>query len=303
MANRKVDVDVVKKVMDILEKEFQALLSNPENAEDYRGYKIIITNEQQYVKKDPNNHKTIYLVVKFLEGTKDYGQERQPIAIRAITEYNGIEVCQKLLMDFSESYNLIHNFTFINEENTSYSVKQTVSTVSNLGNFNEIYEGYRSVFYVSGTFLIGVNSNPVVKLEVAFNDGHSDIVEEIQFISFQYSYDAQTDSQPFYGTNNFNRTVNKIGTLSVGFTMYAINSNFYNFITALVFNDIFEHLSEENGNVDYTIPSINIDHMFTLKIYFRSNPALPRSVPMKLVNVANVQELRDFPAASITFVR
>lgn len=291
------EFDVVDKVMSILEKEFQYLLNN--DSETYKGYNVVLTNEQQYVKKADRKPKTIFIIVKFLNGTQDYGQQRQPYALNVVTEHNSLEVCQKLLMDFSEENNLRHNFEFIDEDSESYSVKQTVSTVSNLSNFNEIFEGFRSVLYASGTFLIGINSNPVVKLELAFNDGYEDILEEIEFLSFQYSYDTQPDSQPFYGTNNFNRTVNKIATLSVGFTMYAVNTKFYNYITDLVFNDKWVNPDDESQ----TEHTLSIDKTFNLKIYFKSNPTKPKSVNMKLVSVSDVQELRDFPANSFTFVR
>ena len=292
----KKNIDVVAKVLSILEKEFQEILRDTET---YGGYRVILTNEQQYVKQADRKPKTIFIVVKFLNGTQDYGQQRQPFALNAITEHNSLDVCQKLMMDFAESYNLIQNFTFIDEEDESYSVKQTVSTVSSLSNFNEIFEGFRSVFYVSGTFFIGINSNPVTKIEVAFNDGYEDIVEEIEFISFQYSYDAQPDSQPFFNTNNFHRTINKVASLSVGFTMYAVNSKFYNYCTSLVFNDAWINPDDE----EETERTVNIDKKFTLKVYFRNNPEKPKSVTMKLASVANVQELRDFPASSFTFVR
>lgn len=291
------EFDVVDKVMSILEKEFQYILDN--DTVTYKGYNVVLTNEQQYVKKADRKPKTIFIIVKFLNGSQDYGQQRQPYALNAVTEHNSLEVCQKLLMDFSEENNLRHNFEFIDESSESYSVKQTVSTVSSLSNFNEIFDGFRSVFYVSGTFLIGVNSNPVTKLEIAFNDGYEDILEEVEFLSFQYSFDTQPDSQPFYDTNNFNRTVNKIATLSVGFTMYAVNTKFYNYVTDLVFDDKWINPDDESE----TERTLNIDKTFQLKIYFKNNPNKPKAVNMKLVSVSDVQELRDFPANSFTFVR
>lgn len=270
------NLDVVKIVIEKITEEFQAILNL--DPATYGGYNIIITNERQFTKIKEKKHKAIYIVIKFLQGNKDFGQQRQPFTLNAISEHNTIDVCQKLMMDFAETYNLSFEFTHAN-----YTLRQTMTTVSVVNNFSEIYEGFRSLFYLSGTFYIGVNSNPITSIVVQDEDG---LNEEIDFISSQMSYDIQPDSQPFYGTNNFNRSVAKIGTLSIGFTMYSINTDFYNKAMDIAFN-----LNN----------SVNINKTFTVVVTLKSGKIY--SVPMKLASVSNVQELRDFPASSFTFVR
>lgn len=270
------DLDVKTIVIEKITQEFQTILNL--DPETYGGYNIIITNERQFVQSKNRKPKTIFVVIKFLDGSKDLGQQRQPFAINAISEHNTLEVCQKLMMDFSETYNLIFEFG-----NAKYTLKQTMKNPTAVSNFSEVYEGFRSVFYLSGTFYIGINSNPITGITIKDEDG---LDEEIDFISAQMSFDMQPDGQPFYGTNNFNRTVAKIATLSIGFSMYALNTDFYNGALDTIFN--------LDNKAD-------INKKYTLVVSFKSGKTY--SVPMKLASVNNVQELRDFPATSFAFVR
>ena len=324
------NLNVSEIVINTITQEFQAILND--DPETYKGYGVIITNEQQYIKKQDTNHKKIYIVVKFLQGNKDFGQQRVPFTLNAFGEHNSIKVCQQLMMDFAETNNLLFTVT-----NKDYTLRQTYTGVAVTNNFNEIFDGFRTLFYLSGTFFIGVNSNPITKIVVdnnehsldEFNPEYVDFTttadyvsyyvyyedektlvtadnkdslgivpgttvayvndyhgEKIDFISSQLSYNAQVDSQPFFGTNNFNRSVAKIATLSIGFTMYSINTLFYNSTFDIIFND--------NENVD-------INKNYKLLVSLKSGKTY--TVNMKLVSVSNVQELRDFPASSFTFVR
>lgn len=271
-----INLDVTQIVIDRITQEFQDILNS--DVDTYTGYNVIITNERQFVKFKERKPKTIFIVIKLLEGSKDHGQQRQPYTLNAISEHNTLEVCQKMMLDFAETYNLTFELS-----NSQYAMRQTVNTPVASNNFSEIFDGFRSIFYLSGTFYIGVNSNPIVGIVIQDENG---LNEEIDFISSQLAFDAQPESQPFYGTNNFNRTVAKIATLSLGFTMYAVNTDFYNDAMDIVFN--------LDNNV-------NINKTYTIVISLKSGKTY--SVPMKLVSASNVQELRDFPVSSFSFVR
>lgn len=270
------NLDVKQVIIDTITKEFQSILNL--DVDTYGGYNIVITNERQFVKTKNRKPKTIFIVIKFLEGNKDFNQQRQPFTLNAISEHNTLDVCQKLMFDFAETYNLDFNIS-----NNDYTLRQTMNTPTSVNAFSEVYEGFRSVFYLSGTFYFGINSNPIIGLKIQDSDG---LNEDIDFLSVQLTYDAQVDGQPFYGTNNFNRTVTKIATLSLGFSMYALNTDFYNGALDTIFN-----LNN----------SVNIDKTYTIIITFKSGQVY--SVPMKLVSMSNMQEIRDFPASSFSFVR
>jgi len=270
------DLDIKQIVMEKIASEIQSIREL--DSDTYGKYKVTITNERQFLREDEFEHNTIYLVVKFLEGSKEFGQQKQPFSINAMSEHNAFGVCQKLMMDFSETYNLIFEFS-----NAEYTLRQTMTTPSAVSNFNEVYAGFRSVFYMSGTFLIGINSNPITGITVKDAGG---LNEEIRFLTAQWTFEAQPDSQPFYGTNDFNRTVAKSAALSVGFTMYAVNTDFFNGVMDLIFN--------KDNRAD-------INKTYTLSISFKSGNAY--EVPMKLLSVSGAQQIRDFPACTFTFMR
>lgn len=270
------NLDVKQIIINKITEEFQAIRDL--DPETYEGYRIIITNERQIMKKNPGKDRFIFIVVKFLEGSKDFGQQRQPFSLNALSEHNTIDVCQKLMMDFSETYNLMFEFT-----NAQYTLRQVMNTPVVGNAFGDVYQGYRSVFYISGSFLIGINSNPITGITVKDDEGLS---EEIDFVSAQMTFDAQPDSQPFYGTNNFNKTVTKTATFSVGFTMYALDTDFYNKALDTAWNYA--------GSAD-------INRRYTLEVTYKNGKTY--SAPMKLISMSGVQELRDFPATNFVFVR
>ena len=110
-----------------------------------------IAFEQQYIreqKKDPN---TIYIVYKLSPFTLDYGQAIMPITLVAISEHNNVNRCHRLLMDFSQAFNIDWD-----ETNT---MKQFWESPQDVGNFEEIYDGFRSTFYVSGALIVSKTAN------------------------------------------------------------------------------------------------------------------------------------------------
>ena len=134
------------KIISMLEKHFFEIINNDDY---YKGKKIKIANEQYFVRdKEPG---VIYIVFKL--GTTDinYGQSSLPITLVAISERNGVNLCQNLLIDFVEKYNL--------QWNENKTIKEFWKSPTVISNFEEIYDGFRSTLYTTGTFLITENTN------------------------------------------------------------------------------------------------------------------------------------------------
>ena len=110
----------------------------------YDGYDIEVTNEMQFLEKKEGYRNRIYIVVKFAPATTFFGQTVLSFTVTAISEHNHCFVCQKLLSDYAQKYNL---------EQTGY-IQQIYETPSVILNFNEIYEGFAAVMAMSGTFVI-----------------------------------------------------------------------------------------------------------------------------------------------------
>ena len=118
----------------------------------YNGYFVTVAEEQDFnriMDKSPNH---IYIVVKFLSASINYGQLLLPITITAISEDRKLNVCKKLLFEYSD----INNLKLSNDE----TIKQFYTSPQVMSNFEEIYDGYRSLLTLSGTFLINRNANP-----------------------------------------------------------------------------------------------------------------------------------------------
>lgn len=117
----------------------------------YNGYPIEVVDEQLFNKIEKNIPGKIYIVIKFLEATLNFGQIVFPITIQAMSEQDKLDVCYTLLFEFANKYNL--KWTDDKQIGQFYNAPYVLS------NFNEVFEGFRSLLYVSGTFLITKNAN------------------------------------------------------------------------------------------------------------------------------------------------
>lgn len=261
---------MIEKIMELLTKQFAEIMAK--DSEFYGNYHIYLSNEQQYVKEKNREKDAIYIIVKFLPASLNFGQTILPITINAMAERNKIEVCQKLLLEFAQTYNLTTN-----DEQT---IKQTYTSPANSANFNEVFDGFRSLFYMSGTFLMSENSNPY-RLYVSGEK------EEVQCITAGVNFDIQLDSQPFFTSDNFTKSVGMYGTFTINFTTYLTNSDLINKALAVALKDLPK---QPNG----------VNETFDFDIVFKNGLKI-ENVAFKLVNFSVQQNLGEMPVASLTF--
>jgi hypothetical protein len=146
-------MEMTEKILNIINNELASIMKL--KPEYYNGYSIEVAEEQYFYKKNKQIPGKIYIVVKFSEAPLNYEQIIMPITIEAISEQDKFEVCRNLLFEFSAKYNL-HKEAY-NEEDQY--IQQIYMSPYILSNFNEVFEGFRSLLYVSGTFLITENAN------------------------------------------------------------------------------------------------------------------------------------------------
>ena len=261
---------MIEEVMELLTKQFAEVMSK--DSEFYENYHIYLSNEQQYVKEKNREKGAIYIVVKFLPASLNFGQTILPITINAMAERNKIEVCQRLLLEFAQTYNLTTN-----DEQT---IKQTYTSPANSANFNEVFDGFRSLFYMSGTFLISENTNPC-NIYVTGEEN------EVQCITLGVNFDIQLDSQPFFSTDNFTKSVGMYGTFTINFTTYLIDTELINKALAVALKDLSKQPDGVNTN-------------FNFDVIFKNGFKI-ENVNFKLVNFSVQQNLGEMPVASLTF--
>lgn len=275
-------MNYANKMMEILEKEFISIMES--DPEYYSSFNIILSNEQQYVKNVDRSPKTIYIVVKFLSATITYGQTLLPVTINAIGEENGLEVCQRLLLEFAQTYTLSNEIN-MSDGKDEYIVKQIWQAPQIMSNFNIVEAGFRSLFYMSGTFLLGKNSLPITKISY-FDDPASENGEDVDFITSSWQFNTQLDSQAFYGTDSRTISKSKIGTLILSLSFYLIDNGICKKITGIAFND-----------KEWAPDGIKSD--FYLSLEFAGGKKIEK-MRFSMASVNSMQNIGEFPLVSIS---
>lgn len=132
-----------------------------ENYYYYKDYNVILAKEQEFIKLKQAKPNAIYIVIKFGSASINFSQTVLPITLTAMSEQNKLDVCQKLLSDFVNKYNL--------ETNEDSTIRQIYELPVVTSNFNKVFEGFRSILFVNGYFVISKNAN-FYELESAKND-------------------------------------------------------------------------------------------------------------------------------------
>jgi hypothetical protein len=268
----------VETIMNLLTKEILEIMHSDE--EYYSQFTVILSNEQQFVKTADRKSGNIYIVVKFMEATLNFGQSVLPITISAVSERNKLEACQKLLLELAQAYNLTSS-----DDGT---IKQVFTSPSVLSNFADVDFGFRSLMFMSGTFLISENSNPITSLMAsAENFGEEAEAVLVNTISINANFDIQLDSQSFTTESNFTKSVGKIGTFTMNFTVYLQDDEFVNMVMAVVLKDT---TSMPDG----------INSTFYFDLAFKNGSGFS-STPFKLANCTFQQNIGELPIMSMTF--
>ena len=140
-----------KNILNIISNQIADII-NDDDQHYYDGLHIDIKEEQMFIgSDDTETPNTIYVVVSFLPASIDYGQTAIPITFRIVSEQNNFERTRELFNEYASRYNLIWN-----EEKT---MQQTYEIPSVMSNFNEVYEGFRTVLTMPGAVLLIENGN------------------------------------------------------------------------------------------------------------------------------------------------
>ena len=251
----------------------------------YEGYDIEVTSEVQFIKKQEGYRNRIYIVVKFSPATIFFGQTVLSFVITAVSEHNHCYVCQKLLSDYAQKFNL---------QFEGDSIQQIYETPSVSLNFNEIYEGFAAVMTMGGTFVITTTIN---RFDFYYKRaGEDEDYEKIDLISSSFNFENNIDSQAFYGTHDIADSIARIGSFSCSFAIYL-------FTDSKIINDCLKivALASENNT-----PLTNIDSSFDFKIQFKAKKkdtyiVPPITVKLKLVSFVAESKLGELPILSIAF--
>lgn len=279
----------IETIMGIIKDQFLEVMSS--DPDYYKEYDIILSNEQQYIKNRDKKPNGIYIVVKFIPGSLNFGQNVIPVNINALGEGNKLEACQRLLLEYAQQFNLGEpiNISSSEEDSNSYIIKQVYTQPQVMSNFNPSWNEFRSLFFMTGTFLIGKNSVPIKEINYFATESETGNGTPIDFINSSWDFSIQLDSQGFYGTDSRTRSESKIGTLSLSLVTYSISNAFCNKVRCIAWN------KKGTGEAPNGIKE---DFFFTVKF---ADGMTAEKVRFKLVNVTSPQNIGEFPLLTMTF--
>lgn len=255
-----------EELMELLRRQFYLIIQKDE---DMKNLKLALSNEQQFAKLSDKSKDTIYIVVKFLEGTLNYQEKLLPFTITAISERNKFELSQKLLTIFAETYNLQSN----NEGTITQSYTNPVIT----SNFVEVYEGFHNVIQMSGMFLITEKAN---SFQLSYIDDNGE-EKEVETITNTFSFDNTLDTQPFFNSQNMTKSTAKFGTITINATLYLVDNELMNKVVKIAFKQLPNNTK------------------FNLKLKHKNG--LELNEEFKLVNYTSEKAIGQLQVCSLTF--
>lgn len=258
-----------KEIIDLISDEINQIIS-VDNV--YKGISIHISNEQQFIKEKTRKTGSIYIVVKFGQASVNFGQIMLPATISAVSEQNNVVLCQRLLMEFANTYTL--------KWNDNDTIKQIYTSPSDVINFNDVFDDYRSVFNLAATFLISENTNPIKKIEYGVTVDNVTTYSQIDCITSALSFSTQPDTQPYTMNNNFTSTINKTGTRTLALVSYLVDNGFF------------------NDCLDIMMATKDLNLSYNMKITFKNNKSY--TGVFKLISFDLQQDVGNLPIISVT---
>lgn len=285
-------IDYIEKTLKMIKDEIDAVLVDEHISPDfYAPYlkKIIVCDEQIFAKKKNVDPNSIYIVVKFGTASFDFGQALVPITINAVSEQNKLDICQKLLFDLAVEYTQKAPIESAGFPSTDYA-KQIWNTPNVINNFNEVYVGFRSLFYMTGTLIIGHHSSPID--ELWFNKGEANAVKISDWmITFSDSFDVYPDTQAFYTTSGIGKTAAKTASYAFSITLFKVSNDFMNLCRAIKRGDTA--LAPKGISTKFVLSMRDKDD--AEGYYFTEEYVM--------INMTIQQNKGDLPTVALTFAR
>ncbi|MBR6515946.1 MAG: hypothetical protein IKT40_03730 [Bacilli bacterium] len=256
-----------EQIENIVKNGLMTVMDNDYNY--YKNNEIIVTTDIQYTKLKNKKPGCIYIVLSFSPASINFHQVVLPVIITVISEQNKVKVSKQLLTDFVYLYNQTKA-----DDDKIFMLFNLPSVGTN---FQPVYEGFRSILTVDGTFIISESAS---FFELTYNN--EDIEEKVEFINGQLDYSAQTDTQPFYNMSNFTSSITKFSTLSFTITAFVVSDS--DFI-----KDIIKVVLKKESN----------DKTFNFDVNFLNIENLNDN--FKLINFSVNQKINDMPMFVATF--
>ena len=213
----------------------------------YEAADFEISDEQSFAKKKDLRPKTVYVLTRALQNDIGIGVDTQPLQMLVLTEQNEIERTKGFFAEYAKRYNFDAFTEDYSDGGASYTryVKQQYTEPVVLSNFNAVSYGYRSVLYMSATFLV---LDRYVDLHGLTIDG-----ESVTPLSASLSYGMSPNTQQL-STGYISRSVKSMSTLSLTIDVPVLEDALFDKAMAIIAetDDASTDVDEDDQVVDPT---------------------------------------------------
>ena len=193
-------------IINLISEEF-CIIKN--SSDDFSDIQFEVGNEQFLAKTRMDIPNFIYILVRFNNAVTNFGQAVVSVTLEALGLNNEVELTQKFLNAFANEYNRVQSGNA-----TQLWLSPSVST-----NMNPVYNGWRSLFIITGSFVI---DNSLIKIKQLrfYPDPTSDTFEEIEVISFSDHGENSLNPQPYSDTHGRAKSYGNFQTLGFSIVTY-----------------------------------------------------------------------------------
>lgn len=276
-----------KQIITLIEDQFQVIKS--ENT-DFKNISFIVSDEQMFNKIKDKKRDTLYIVLRFGAASFNYGQATLPLEMAVLGFDNEVEKTQAFLNAFVGKYNL----------SQSGSMTQLYMTPRVSLNFNEVYNTFRSLFSVTGTFVIGDNTIRMSAINFYINGGEdpNEVPELIKVLSYNDSTTNSLNPQPYSDEKGRVRSYGSFQTFAFSVLIYPDGSK--KLVQKLMKMKFGPEENHQNDTFCFSLTFDNLDLDFDNSA--EHTPVNTTSIwKYKCRNADFNQKIGEIPAISITF--
>jgi len=195
-------------ILNLIAQELNDALDSESNT------KIFITDEQSFIKEKDKNPEGIYVVVRFNRASTVLNQSVLPVILTIMGFENEVENTQSLFNKFISENNM----------KVENDITQIWMSPEVILNFNNVWTGYRSLFTISGTFVIGNGTVRINKITYKYTSDEEVKTEDIAVIGFMDITEASINTQPYSNTKGRTRSHGSFITNAFSIVIYPVGN-------------------------------------------------------------------------------
>ena len=205
---------------------------------DEDGYTLVFGSEQLFHSDKPIPPNEIDIVFKDSGGQILFGNRVVPLVIYVMTEQDSINTAREMMQSFTALNNQV-KFSFTDDAGQSTSVYPMYNSPVDVGNFETVGNGYRSMLYVGGTLVVTSQVMDIssVGWGVYNEDSKEYDFSDVPFIQASVDFSSSLNSQPWYGNDDMATSKPKWGTLTFSLSVQSTNTDLLKKILATMVKD------------------------------------------------------------------